>query len=294
MAPVTVVIVNYNSGAHLERALESVRSHAPGATVVVVDNASNDGSEHAAENRSGVTLIRHPRNVGFGAGVNLAANSAPGGSPLLLLNPDGALTAGAVDALRRELEGHPECAIAAPTIRNEDGSLQGNVRGDPTMLTGLFGRTTLLTRLLPNLAVAQRQVVTAGAATGDSRTADWVSGACMLIRREAFAAAAGFDEDYFLFWEDADLCRRLRRLGYTVRYVPDAEVVHRVGGSSGGPARARTIREFHRSAYHYYRTHVARRPLSRATAWLLLAARCRWKLARLRLAQASSPGSRYN
>lgn len=280
--PATIVIVNYNSGAHLQRALASIRAHAPEAAVVVVDNASRDGSERVADGLPRVTLIRNTQNVGFGAGINLAAAAAPGTEPLLLLNPDGALTAGALDRLLAELETHPECAVAAPTIRDEDGSLQGSVRGDPSMMTGLFGRTTLLTKLLPGTRLAQKNVVTSGAATGDSRTADWVSGACMLIRRAAFDAVHGFDERYFLYWEDADICRRLRAQGFTIRYVPQAEVVHVVGGSSGGSARALTIREFHRSAYLYYVTHVARTPLTRAVAWVLLGLRCQVRLLKAR------------
>ena len=99
---------------------------------------------------------------------------------------------------------------------------------------------------------------------------------------QVFDAVGGFDEQYFMYWEDADFCRRLRARGYTTRYVPTAIVSHVVGGSSGGAARSLTIREFHRSAYRYYRAHVARGPLSRGAAWLLLQGRCWYKLLRAR------------
>jgi GT2 family glycosyltransferase len=273
----TIIIVSYNSGAHLEHCLESAAAHAPNAPVIVVDNASADGSGEVAARFPRATLIRNASNVGFGAAVNQGAKAARDAA-LLLLNPDCELTAGSVDALELELAAHPDCAVAAPTVLNSDGSVQGSVRGDPTMMTGLFGRTSLLTRLLPQAPAARRNVQS-GALPGDaSRTADWVSGACMLVRRDAFDAVAGFDERYFLYWEDADLCRRMRQRGYTIRYVPRARVIHAVGVSSR-TAKALSIRAFHQSAFLYYRTHVARTAATRAFAWLMLEARCRWKLA---------------
>ena len=143
------------------------------------------------------------------------------------------------------------------------------------MFTGLFGRTTMLRRVLPGLAVSRRNVVTDATLQGKaSVTVDWLSGACMLARREALDAVRGFDERYFLYWEDADLCRRLRAHGYVIRYVPGATAVHRVGQSSRS-ARVAAIRAFHASAYLYYATHVAPHArLRRALARGLLSARC--------------------
>ena len=143
------------------------------------------------------------------------------------------------------------------------------------MLTGLFGRSTALRRALPNLAVSKRNV---DADAGGGIEVDWVSGACMLARRSALERVRGFDERYFLYWEDADLCRRLRGEGYRIRYVPTATAVHRVGHSSR-VVRSSAIRAFHESAYLYYSTHVA--PTAspkRLAAKVLLAARCWLKL----------------
>ena len=187
--------------------------------------------------------------------------------------------------LIQELNRHPECALVGPRVLEADGTLQGSARGDPSMLTGLFGRATLLTRLLPGTRAARRNVRTDIEPSGGGVEVDWVSGACMLVRREALAAVGGFDERDFLYWEDADVCRRLRDRGYTVRYVPAATMIHQTGGSSQ-TVRPLAVRAFHRSAYLYYSTHVARPRLhpARAMAWVLLRARCVWKLASARFA----------
>ncbi len=275
----TIIIVNFNSGECLTRCLESIEVHAPAANVIVIDNASTDESTGSpALRRDGVSLHVNPRNVGFARGVNqgLAATSR---DLVMLLNPDCYLLPGAAERLEEELRSYPECAIAGPRILNDDGSVQGSARGDPTLFTGLFGRTTLLTRLFPNSRLARRNVRTdtERVANGESYAVDWVSGACMMARREALTAVGGFDERYFLYWEDADLCRRLRNKGHSTRYVPSCTVVHSAGVSSRG-ARTLAITAFHQSAYTYYATHVARTVIGRGLAWTLLQLRCRLKL----------------
>lgn len=274
-----ILIVNFNSGPHLRACLESVRAHAPGARALVIDNASSDGSEAAAEDLDAhLTLVRNGANVGFAAAVNAALRLASS-ETVLLLNPDCELREDTLGPLAAELAAHPECAVVGPRVLNDDGSVQGSVRGDPTLLTGLFGRTSLLTRWFPASALARRNVQTLAPKTERSFMADWISGACLLARRDRLLSVNGFDERYFLYWEDADLCRRLRQAGWTIRYVSDATVVH-TGGVSSRSARAASIRAFHRSAYVYYATHLSHDPVTRALGWLLLSARCRWKLLR--------------
>lgn len=276
----SAVLVNYNAGDELRKALQSIADEAGNDwEAVVVDNASSDGSIDVVDQFApAARAIRNTRNVGFATAVNQGAAAST--SPLLLImNPDCRLTAGAIASLAAVLERHAQCAIAGPRILNPDGSVQGSARGDPDMMTGLFGRTALLQRLMPSLSVAKRNVVPAEAngGGGDGVVVDWLSGACMLARRSALAAVGGFDERYFLYWEDADLCRRLRSRGYHVRYVPEATAVHRVGHSSR-TARAASVRAFHDSAYRYYATHVAPGALNpkRLVARGVLAARCWW------------------
>ncbi len=145
-----------------------------------------------------------------------------------------------------------------------------------------FGRTALVRKIVPFLPVARRNIVVDEAIRSGqaSVVVDWLSGACMLAKREALNAVRGFDERFFLYWEDADLCRRLRNRGYHVRYVPGATAIHRVGQSSR-TARASAIRAFHESAYLYYATHVAPARLNpkRAVARAILRTRCWFQLA---------------
>ena len=279
---VSAILVNYNAGSELANALESIKADCSQTSweSVVVDNASTDGSADVVATFPKSTLIRNAANVGFGRGINQAV--AVSRAPLLLfINPDCRLVPGAIAALRFVLEAEPSCAIVGPRILDPDGSVQGSARGDPDMLTGLFGRTGALRVLLPFLPVARRNVVVEEAVrAGDaSVVVDWVSGACMLVRRDAFLAAGGFDERFFLYWEDADLCRRLRNLGFDIRYVPGATAVHQVGRSSR-TARRSSIHAFHASAYLYYATHVAPGALSprRLLARALLGIRCWWHL----------------
>jgi hypothetical protein len=281
---VSAILVNFNAGQDLGAALRSVQSECvrlSGWEALVVDNASTDGSADIAD-RFGpnVRLIRNPVNVGFGRAVNQAA--AESQAPLLLvMNPDCTLAPGALTAMRAVLEAEAACALVGPRILDPDGTVQGSARGDPNILTGLFGRTGGLRALMPFLPVARRNVVVDEAIASGRRSVvvDWVSGACMLVRRRAFAEAGGFDERYFLYWEDADLCRRLRGFGQQVRYVPGATAVHQVGRSSQ-TAQPAAIRAFHASAYLYYATHVAPGPfnLKRLLARTLLSARCWWRL----------------
>jgi N-acetylglucosaminyl-diphospho-decaprenol L-rhamnosyltransferase len=287
-AELAAVIVNYNAGPEIRAALQSIAGEMArldsvaeqgaggGWEALVVDNASTDGSsDYVWEFAPRARVLRNAVNVGFGRGVNqgVTASSAP---LILIMNPDCRLEPGAVATMRAELEARPRCAIVGPRVLDPDGSEQGSARGDPDMLTGLFGRTSPLRHLLPSAAMSRRNVVSTG---HESATVDWVSGACMLVRRSAFDEVGGFDPRYFLYWEDADLCRRLRARGYETRYVPGATTVHQVGRSSR-TARAASIRAFHESAYLYYTTHVAPGAFNpkRAIARVLLAARCWWRL----------------
>ena len=295
MPECSVVIVNFNAGEDLRECLASLQRAFDGKAweAVVIDNASTDDSVESLPPHKMVRVQRNRSNVGFATAINHGI-SLTSGRQLLILNPDCQVEAGAVERLQRELEEHPGCALVGPHIVDPDGATQGSARGDPDMLTGLFGRSTLSTRLFPASALARRNVRTIAAAGPAGSEVDWVSGACMLARRDALAAVGGFDSRFFLYWEDADLCCRLRDDGATVRYVPDARVMHQVGRSSA-TAPELAIRAFHHGAYLYYTTHVARSPAhpARWFAKMALGARMRWRLRAARQAAGPSVVRQY-
>jgi len=293
---VRVIVVNYNTAALARQCLDSVARDLADVEweAVVVDNASPDGGVATLEGIPRVRVIANQHNVGFGAAVNqgtrLAWSVVRGktsdkegeerGELLWILNPDCDVQPGAFRALVETLDAHPECAIAAPRLLNADGSVQASARGEPNMWTGLFGRHSLLTKFFPVAAAARRNlpakaIVDAGV---ESAEVDWVMAAAMLVRRRAFDEVGGFDERYFLYWEDADLCRRLRDRGWTTRYVPRAVVSH-PGGASAATDSAFATREFHRSAYRYFATHVVASPWhpARWFAKLALSLRAWWR-----------------
>ena len=278
---VTIVVVNFNSGERAAACVRSAIADLGGETweAIVVDNASRPG-DLAPLDGLPARIIRHQENRGFAAAVNAAA-AVTQSRFLWLLNPDCVVHPGAYAALAADLAAGERRALAAPLLPNADGTVQASARGEPSASTGLFGRHSALARLFPRARATRRNLPASDLAETmpEGADVDWVMGAAMLIRRDRFDEVNGFDERYFLYWEDADLCRRLRDRGYTIRYVPRARATH-AGGASAATSSALATRAFHRSAYQYYATHVAKRAWSpaRAFARVALAARCRWRL----------------
>jgi N-acetylglucosaminyl-diphospho-decaprenol L-rhamnosyltransferase len=282
---VAVVVVNFKSYSELGTCLTSLSpdgSRRPGE-VIVIDHDSD--SDHLAQLRIRFPAVRFAptrSNPGFAAGVNAGSRLASG-RYLLLVNPDVRLGPGAVDAMREYLETHPAVGIVGARVLDPDGTVQRSARRFPTPLTGLFGRTSLLTRFWPGNPLSRRNLPADETATGPAEV-DWVAGSCLMTRREVFEAVGGMDEGFFLYWEDADFCKRAREIGWKTFYLPSATVTHTVGGSSRH-ASATAVQAFHQSAYRYFAKHGAPRvrfvslPLVRA----LLFGRMAIKLAGLRL-----------
>jgi len=267
---VAVVVVSFESRDTLVAALASVRAHAglPFETVVV-DNASGDGSAEAVRAADPEALvIANSRNTGFAHACNQGWRAAR--APFVLfLNPDAEVTAGAIPSLVELLESRADVGAAGPRTRNSDGSIQVSTGPDLGLLAERRQRRLVL-------GVARRDPRSvAGAEARHAREHEpgWISGACLMARRSALESVRGFDEGFFLYEEDADLCLRLRRAGWRVVFTPAAEVRHRLGHSmSRSPARARI--EYHRSHLRYYRKHGG--SASRAALRLLLAGRGAW------------------
>jgi N-acetylglucosaminyl-diphospho-decaprenol L-rhamnosyltransferase len=238
--PVDAVVVSYNSRATLRDCVSSL-SGEPGVRAIVVDNASPDDALDTIADL-GPTIVQTGRNGGFSFGCN--AGVAAGDAPyVLLLNPDARLEDGALDALRALLDADPTVGLAAPLILEDDGTPAPSLRRFPSLRTAL-GQALFLHRLVP----AADELLHDPELYARPHDAEWVSGACMLIRRDALARIGGMDERFFLYCEDTDLCRRLWNAGLTVRFTP-AAVARHVGGASGDRSGLRAVLAASRVAY---------------------------------------------
>jgi N-acetylglucosaminyl-diphospho-decaprenol L-rhamnosyltransferase len=226
---VAAVVVNYNGRPHLERCLSSLAS-AGVTTTVVVDNGSTDGSRQAVE-AAGATWVAAGANLGYGRAANLGARSpaAARARHLLICNPDIEVRPGAVTALAGALDREPVLGAVGPRLVNPDGSLYPSARTFPDLVDaighGLIGLVT------PRNRFTRRYRLLDWDHAGPARV-DWVSGACFLVRREAWEHVGGFDPAYFMYMEDVDLCWRLGRVGWEIAYEPTAEVLHIQGASA--------------------------------------------------------------
>lgn len=222
MTPTAVVIVNFNTRRHLRACLASVFAERP-SRVVVVDNASRDGSvEMLRAEYPGVELVANRKNLGFGAAANQGIASC--GEPyVLLLNADTTLQAGALRSLAAYLDEHPVAAVVGPRLSNADGTLQRSARTYPQLVT--------LRPLLRHVPLV-RELYLPTWSHSRPRRVPYVVGAALAIRRRAFDRVGGFDPDFFLFYEEVDLCRRLRLAGWEVHFAPVTTVAHAGGAST--------------------------------------------------------------
>jgi len=256
-ARVAIIIVNYQTYSELRACLASLEEEAHvGQEIVVVDHISRDASaDGLVRNFPYIHLLRVCGNDGFAAGVNRGARASHG-TYLLLLNPDSIVEAGLVGRLADWMDAHPEVGAVGPRILNDDGSVQASARKFPDFTAVIAGRSSWLTRALPRNPLSRRNLPALGADASTPMPVDWVSGACMMIRRSAFEQIGGMDEGFFLYWEDADFCRRLTHAGWRVMYLPTVATQH-IGGRSSMHAADSSLVAFHHSAYRLFRKHAA-------------------------------------
>lgn len=245
-ARVGAVVVNYHAAEHAIRCVASLRA-AGVADVVVVDNDSHDGLEALlAPIDPGVRFIQSGANLGYGRAANLGSRALDN-ELLLVSNPDVVVEPGAVKALVDALDREPDVGVVGPRIDNTDGSLYPSARAFPSTVDAV-GHAILGFVAPRNRFTARYRRL--GADYELAHDPDWISGSFFLVRRKVFDAVGGFDESYFMYMEDVDLCWRIRNRGWRIRFEPAARVVH-VQGASTDRRPYRMIAEHHRSLLRF-------------------------------------------
>jgi N-acetylglucosaminyl-diphospho-decaprenol L-rhamnosyltransferase len=271
-ADLAVVIVNYNTGDYLERCLASLEAHRGDIRldVLVIDNASYDGSHRAAvAAHPWARLIENSENVYLSPAWNqgIRETAAPF---VLLLNPDTEWWKGTLADYVAIARAHPRAGMVGPMVRNTDGSVYPSGRPLPSVVDAVGHG--FLGLFAPRNRFSRRYHMD-GWDRSTEREVDWVSGCCMLLPRSVFDEVGLLDESFLLYGEELDMATRLRTAGWFVLFSPGVEILHAIGVSTG---RSRRMSVMHSaSIYRYYRKHRARgwRRLTLPLAWTALRAR---------------------
>ncbi len=285
----SILIVNWNARDFLQACLKSIPTDALPLEILVVDNASTDGSvallerEFSPERFPQIKVIANPTNLGFAAANNLAARCAHG-KYLFLLNPDTTLAENTLHAMIQFAEEHPRVGALGPALRNPDGSLQRSCwRGYPGLAMA-FSDALFLWKVpwLPLASASEYRSEELRA----PRAVDHLLGACMLIRREAWESVGGLDEDYFLFLEETDWCWRAQRAGWDIYYLPQVAVTH-YGQQSMRRFPQRNVPQFYKSYIRFYRMHHSVPSIGVFALKMIIALAClirigMWQLRRMR------------
>ncbi len=250
MTALSIVIVSYNARADLERCLDSLDAAPPAdSEIIVVDNASADGSPESVRRRPSVRLIELSENGGFAAASNVGMRASEGDT-ILLLNSDTIVPAGAIDRLRAVLTAHPEVVVLGPRL--VDGAGRAELSFGAMMGPLAEWRQQRVMRALARGDADARARVEA--TTRREQLVDWVSGACLLVRRAAAEAVGLLDERFFMYTEDVDFCASIRATGGRVMFSPAAEIVH-LRGRSGASDPAAAREAYRRSHLAFYQKH---------------------------------------
>lgn len=247
----SIIILNWNTRDLLAQCIDTLGQHMGTLSheIVVVDNASSDGSQAMMQSRyPQVRLIQNAGNVGFAAGNNRGMRESTG-RYMLLLNTDAFVTEGALQAMVALADAQPRAGLIGAQLRNADDSFQASFTPFPTLprefliLSGL-GRMVYG----PNFPSAGPEVEKGPQVVG------YVEGAALLVRRETFEQAGGLDEGFFMYAEEVDWCYTLQKAGWQVWYQPEARIIHLGGGSSKTRRTAREA-DLYRSRVRFFRKH---------------------------------------
>jgi N-acetylglucosaminyl-diphospho-decaprenol L-rhamnosyltransferase len=245
---IAVVVVGYDSGdVWPEFFFSLAKSALRPESVVVVENSPTAPTDLEAVYGLPVTTLHRPDNPGYGSAINYGMTQVPQECSIVVMcNPDIIFEVDTLDILVTALENYPSAGIAGPAIKNPDGSLYPSARAFPGIRVGVGH--AILGEIWKNNPWTRRYL---GRYEGrDNRVVDWLSGSCMVARRDALGDVGGFDEGYFMFLEDVDLCFRLKRAGWRSLYVPSAEIMHS-GGHSTKKRMADMVKIHHESARRF-------------------------------------------
>ncbi len=303
----SVIIVNYNTRALLQDCLQSLmNTEGRNCEIIVVDNASADGSaEMVASNFPGAVLLRNQQNAGFSAANNQGMKRARG-KYLLLLNSDTVVRAGALGVMVDFLRSNPAAGAVTCKLLNTDGTIQASISNRPGPVL-LFFRLLGVSRVISGdlarrwlsrtcgffLGKTIRSYLTPYAANNDPVEIENISGACMMLRREAMDQIGPLDESFFMYFEDMDYCVRLQNAGWKMYYLPQGEIVHLGGGSSGGRMRNYSVHSY-RALFHFYRKHFSRAMVVAVRSMVVTASSIRWAWNWLRSKFSQRPVYRQN
>jgi GT2 family glycosyltransferase len=248
---VSVILVNHNDLKRTREAVKSVRQWSPESEIIIVDNNSTRGTvESLGREFPDIRVVSLSENRGFGAGNNKGA-AATHGEFLFFLNSDTLLLEDTPALLAAMMKADPQIAACGPRLVNGDNSFQLSFGPDPSLLNewklrrirrGLQKRDTSVRARSESRFLRKREV-------------DWLTGAALMVRRDVFEKVKGFDETFFVYFEDADLCRRIRELGLKVLFCPSSSVVH-FGGNRRLNLGSTVALEYRRSQLHYYQKHI--------------------------------------
>jgi hypothetical protein len=266
LAPdVSIIILSWNVRELLRACLRSLPLDDPKTEVIVVDAGSTDGSAELVRSEFPTALlIARDENLGYSRGNNLGLAQARG-RYLFVLNPDTVVQPGSLDAMRAYLDAHPDVGVVGPQLLFPDGSVQPTRRRFPTLATAFF-ESTWLQPLAPKRLLAR--YFAADVPATETQDVDWLVGAALMVRREAYAQVGGLDEGFFMYSEELDWLRRMRVAGWRCVYLPEARVVHHEARSSAQVPAATHIR-FNTSKVRYYRKYYGALA-AEALRWFLL------------------------
>lgn len=253
----SIIIVNWNTRQVTLDCLESMSEECSklSCEIIVVDNASKDGSADAIESTfPDVRVIRSPTNLGFAGGNNRALAEA-NGRIMALINSDVIVLPRCLETMLRFMDEHPDVGLASPRILNRDRTLQPNCLTFPSYWNRVC-ETFALHRLMPDASWLAGTKMMAGMHNG-TRDVDILVGSFWVVRREAYREVGGLDDGYFMYGEDMDWCRRFRRCNWRVVYHPAAEAIH-LGGASSSSQPVRFFIELQRSILRYWKTYHGR------------------------------------